>query len=274
MLIFCANLTFMLPQLSIHQHVTGAWVREMFRNVKSSICSLRSPVPWTNSPTLAQPTVTLQQEHLSLPTRRRLFTQALLEDASTAQVSIPPASPSSFLLTFGSYSRGFLKKAWNLPSNFPNLEKVCNIDISSGQEKLFLFFVCFVCLFVCLFLFVFFFSQLQEVPYNWIFFVGQIFSNLARMFAAHYESFFKIPIDHLFDNFESGKKTLFGKKSGKSRIFDPKTCANPVNRTNSQRDLYSKTSLNSHQMRQAFFFKFEADLSTIECTILIDSCFG
>ena len=33
------------------------------------------------------------------------------------------------------------------------------------------------------------------------------------MFAAHYESFFQVPIDHLFDNLDSGKKSLFWKKS-------------------------------------------------------------
>ena len=37
------------------------------------------------------------------------------------------------------------------------------------------------------------------------------------MFAAHYESFvpafFKVSIDHLFDILESGKKSLFWKKS-------------------------------------------------------------
>ena len=75
------------------------------------------------------------------------------------------------------------------------------------------------------------------MPYKSIFFVGQILFNLARMFAAHYESFvpafFKVSIDHLFDIRESGKKIIvLEKKSGKSRILDPKTCANPVNRTN------------------------------------------
>ena len=55
------------------------------------------------------------------------------------------------------------------------------------------------------------------MPYKSIFFVGQILFNLARMFAAHYESFvpafFKVSIDHLFDILESGKKSLFWKKS-------------------------------------------------------------
>ena len=49
-----------------------------------------------------------------------------------------------------------------------------------------------------------------------MFFVGQIFFSVARMFAAHYESFvpafFKVSIDHLFDNLDSEKKSLFWKK--------------------------------------------------------------
>ena len=52
-----------------------------------------------------------------------------------------------FLIFINSWfvqSLEFVKRAWNLSSNFPNLEKVCNIDISSGKN---------VCLFVCLFFF-------------------------------------------------------------------------------------------------------------------------
>ena len=111
-----------------------------------------------------------------------------------------------FLIFINSWfvqSLEFVKKAWNLSNNFPNLEKVCNIDISSGK---------IVCLFVC-----FFFSQLQEVPYDWIFFVGQIFSNLARMFAAHYECFVPAFLRFLLITYlitlSLGKKSLFWKKS-------------------------------------------------------------
>ena len=102
-LIFCINLPFMLPQLPIQQHVTCAWVRVMLNCVKAKNCRLRCPVLMTHSPTLAQLTVIQRQEHSSIPTCLRLITQALQEDASTAQVSISPASPSSFSLTLVSY---------------------------------------------------------------------------------------------------------------------------------------------------------------------------
>ena len=205
MLIFCANLTFMLPQLSIHQHVTGALVREMFRNVKLSNCRLRSPVPWTNSPTLAKPTVTLQQEHLSLPTRLRLFTQALLEDASTAQVSIPPAYHSSFLLTVGSYRvLNSWKRAWKLPSNFPNLEKDCNIDISSGK-------IVFVCLFG------FFFHSYSKCLTSEFFSLVKSFSIslvcLQRTMKALFLRFSRSLLITYLITLSLGKNHCFGKKS-------------------------------------------------------------
>ena len=50
-------------------------------------------------------------------------------------------------------------------------------------------------------------------------------SNLDRMFAVHPEksfvpAFFKVCIEHLFDNLESGKKNYcFGKRSGKNLEF-------------------------------------------------------
>ena len=83
----------------------------MLSCVKAKICRFRCLVPLTHSPTLAQLTVIQQQEDSSIPMRLRLITQALQEDASTAQVSIPPASPSSFSLTVGSYSLEFVKKS-------------------------------------------------------------------------------------------------------------------------------------------------------------------
>ena len=126
----------MLPQLSIQQHVTCAWVRVMLSCVKAKICRFRCLVLMTHSPTLAQLTVIQQQEYSSFPTCLRLISQALQEDASIAQVSIPPSSPSSFSLTLGSY-RVLNSSKKSLPSNFLNLDKVCNIEISSG--KLFIF---------------------------------------------------------------------------------------------------------------------------------------
>ena len=50
------------------------------------------------------------------------------------------------------------------------------------------------------------------------------------MIAAHYKktfvpTFFKVSINHLFHNRESGKKIIVWKKSW---ILDPKICTNPV----------------------------------------------
>ena len=126
----------MLPQLSIQQHVTGAWVRVMLSCVKAKIRRFRCLVLMTHSPTLAQLTVIQQQEYSSFPTCLRLISQALQEDASIAQVSIPPLLPFLvFIDTWFVQSLEFVKKS--LPSNFLNLDKVCNIEISSG--KLFIF---------------------------------------------------------------------------------------------------------------------------------------
>ena len=130
-----------------------------------------------------------------------------------------------FLIFINSWfvqSLEFVKKAWNLSSNFPNLEKVCNIDISSGK---------IVCLFV------FFFtatgSALRLNFFRW----SNLFQSRSYVCSALWmlcSCVFKVSIDHLFDNLESGKKIIvLEKKSGKSRILDPKTCAKPVNRTNS-----------------------------------------
>ena len=156
----------------------------MLSCVKAKNCRFRCLVPLTHSPTLAQLTVIQQQEDSSIPMRLRLITQALQEDASTAQVSIPPASPSSFSLTVGSYSLEFVKKSWDWPGNFPNLEKVCKIEISSG--KIF-----------------FFFLSYNKCLTSEFFFIAQILFNLTRLFAVHHgksfvpASFFKVLIDHL-----------------------------------------------------------------------------
>ena len=98
----------------------------------------------------------------------------------------------------GSYSLEFLKKSWNLPNNFPDLEKVWKTEIKSGKNgKKHR---------------VFFFSKLQQKCLRDFF--SSSWSN--HMFAAHYEksfdpAFFKVSIDHLFDNREPGKKLLSGK---------------------------------------------------------------
>ena len=64
----------------------------------------------------------------------------------------------------------FLKKPWNLPSNFPDLEKVWKIERNSGEMVKSL---------------KFFFSKLQQVFLKWFYFLrfGQILFNLARTFA-------------------------------------------------------------------------------------------
>ena len=63
-------------------------------------------------------------------------------------------------------------------------------------------------------------DKVLEKSYKWIFFCfGHILFNLARMFAAHHEksfvpAFFKVSIDQLFHNLESGKRNYcFGKMS-------------------------------------------------------------
>ena len=73
---------------------------------------------------------------------------------------------------------------------------------------------------------IFFFSKLQQVLYERHFFCfDQILLNLAHTstFAAHHENsfvpaFFKVSVDHLFDNLVSGKRNnkLFEKKVRKN----------------------------------------------------------
>ena len=63
--------------------------------------------------------------------------------------------------------------------------------------------------------------------YKGFFFVfGKIVFHLARTFAAHHEkslvpAFFKVSIDHLFDNLESGKRNYwFGKKYSLKKVLN------------------------------------------------------
>ena len=106
----------------------------------------------------------------------------------------------------------FVKKAWNLLSNFPDLEKVWKIEVKSrknGKKSLSLFYL-----------------ELQQALYKWNFCrFSLIVFNLARMLAAHHErsfvaAFFKVSLDHLLDNLASEKRYYsFGTKSGKSLEF-------------------------------------------------------
>ena len=70
-----------------------------------------------------------------------------------------------------------------------------------------------------------------------LFFLLSFWSNLiqSRLYVcivktSFVPAFFKVCINHLFENLESGKRNdCFGKKvSEKSRILDPKICTNPV----------------------------------------------
>ena len=122
----------------------------------------------------------------------------------------------------GSYGLEFVKKSWNLPSNFPDLEGIWNIEVKSGKngKK------------SCVF-----FPKLLQVLYKWnVFCFGQILFNLVRTFAVHRKKRFvpaflrSILITYYVDNLESGKRNYcFGKKVwNKSWILHPKSSTNPV----------------------------------------------
>ena len=73
--------------------------------------------------------------------------------------------------------------------------------------------------------------KLQQVLHKWNFFrFGQILFNLAWMSGKKlYPVFFKVSIDHLFDNLESEKVNYcFGKGLEKVLNFGWKICTNPV----------------------------------------------
>ena len=107
----------------------------------------------------------------------------------------------------------FLEKSWNLPSNFPDLEKVWKTEIKSwknGKKS-----------------WVFFESCNKCITGEIFFCVGQILFSLACiLFAVHHGKSFVpafflkvwLSIDHLFDNFESWKRNYcyIWKTSGKS----------------------------------------------------------
>ena len=107
-------------------------------------------------------------------------------------------------------SHEFLKKSWNLQSNFPELEKVWKIEVKSGKMVIFIF------IRGILLNQSFFFPKLQQVPYK-LFFIISFWSNLIQSrayIAVHREKsfvpvFFEVCIDRLFDNLGSRKKTIF-----------------------------------------------------------------
>ena len=103
-----------------------------------------------------------------------------------------------------------MKKSWNLPSSFLNLEKVWKMEIKSGKMVKSL---------------EFFFSKQQQI-YKWFFVL--FWSNLIQSQLYDERSFIpaflKVPIDHLVWK----KKLLFWKKGWKKFwILDQKICMNP-----------------------------------------------
>ena len=93
-----------------------------------------------------------------------------------------------------------------MPSNFPDPEKVCKIEIKSGKMVKRL---------------EFFFLKATSAPEVFFVCFSQILFNFGGRFGVHqgkrFVPAFSRSIDHLMDNFESGKRnTCFGKKSAKS----------------------------------------------------------
>ena len=107
-----------------------------------------------------------------------------------------------------------MKKSWNLPSSFPDLEKVLKMEMKS--EKM-----------------------VKRRVFFWRQHVNEIFFVLVKSYSIssiHLQHVmkkalflhFKVYVDHLFDNLKSGKRNYcFGKKSRKSLVIDPKICMNP-----------------------------------------------
>ena len=114
---------------------------------------------------------------------------------------------SSVLMAGFLQSLEFLKKSWNLPNNFPYLEKV------QKNGKKYFFFQSYKCLRT-----LFFFILVKSYS---ILLVGlqPIIKKL------------KVSINHLFDNPESGKRNYncFGKKSEKVLNFGSKNLYEPCN---------------------------------------------
>ena len=114
------------------------------------------------------------------------------------------------LLTGFVQSLEFLKKCWNFAQQFSRPRKSLeNGDKVWKEIKSLVVF--------------------QEKELKWFFFP------FGKIFVAHHKkknlpAFFKVYIDHLFDNLESGiRNYCFGKKVWKkSSILEPKICTKPV----------------------------------------------
>ena len=122
---------------------------------------------------------------------------------SSSESTVPIVLTAGFV-----QSVEFLKKSWNLSNYFPDLEKVWKRWSLEKMRKSHEFF----------------FSNLQQVLYKWIFsflFFFQSYSTSSSCLQSTTKKAlflrFKVSIDHLFDNLESGERNYcFGKSSGKS----------------------------------------------------------
>ena len=121
------------------------------------------------------------------------------------------------LLTGFVQSLEFCEKSWSLLSTFPELEKICKIEVKSwknGKKS------CF-------------FLKLQQVVLKWkVFCVCEILFNLTCMSWKKLRScrvfFFKLSIDHPFHNLESWKSNYcLEKVRRKSWILDKKSVRTP-----------------------------------------------
>ena len=110
----------------------------------------------------------------------------------------------------GSYSLEFMKKSWNLSSNFLEMEIVWKIEIKCAKigKSLEFFLKATTSALLVMFFFSFCSNFIQSRPL-----VCSTSTPWKRLFVHR----FNVCIDHLFDNFESGKRNYcFGKKSGNS----------------------------------------------------------
>ena len=121
----------------------------------------------------------------------------------------------------GSYiSLEFLRKHWNLPSNFPNLEKVWRMETKSGKMVKSLEFIFIGTASKGSFIF-FWSNHIQSCPYILLCIVRKA---LSLFFLRSVLIRYLITLSLIWK-----KKLLFWKKVWKrSWILDPKICTNPV----------------------------------------------
>ena len=103
-----------------------------------------------------------------------------------------------------------MKRSWNLPSNFPDPEKVWKIEIKSGRMLKSL---------------EFFFSKLQQVLYKVVFVLVKSYSISPVCLQRPTQKALFRHFSPIWKSWVWKKKLLFGKTSW---ILDPKICMNPV----------------------------------------------